>query len=77
MFCPKHSHELALEHIGRYLKQTFEHKMVMNPSTDICKIDAYSDTNFARMYGHKKPADPLCLKICTGCVIIFADVPIP
>jgi hypothetical protein len=25
MFCPKHSHELALKCIGRYLKQTSEH----------------------------------------------------
>jgi hypothetical protein len=37
MFCPKHSHELALKRIGRYLKQTSERGMVMNPSADICK----------------------------------------
>ncbi len=52
MFCPKHSHELALKRIGRYLKQTSEHGMIMNPSTDICKIDAYPDADFAGMYGH-------------------------
>ena len=38
MFCPKHSHELALKRIGRYLKQTSERGMIMNPSTDICKL---------------------------------------
>ncbi len=50
--------------------------MNMNPSTDICKIDAYPDADFAGMYGHKKPVDPSCVKSCTGFVITFADVPI-
>jgi hypothetical protein len=76
MFCPKHSHELALKRIGRYLKQTSDRGMVMNPSTDICKIDAYPDADFAGMYGHEKPVDPSCVKSCTGFVITFADVPI-
>jgi hypothetical protein len=45
MFCPKHSHELALKRIGRYLKQTPDRGMVMNPSSD----DAYPDADFAGM----------------------------
>jgi len=76
MFCPRHSHELALKRIGRYLKQTSERGMVMNPSTDLCKIDAYPDADFAGMYGHEKPTDPSCAKSRTGFVITFADVPI-
>jgi hypothetical protein len=59
MLCPKHSHELAVKLIGRYLKQTSEHGMIKNPSTDICKIDAYHDADFAGMYGHEMPVD-LC-----------------
>ncbi len=76
MFCLKHSHELALKRIGRYLKQTSDRGVVMNPSTDICKIDAYPDANFVGMYGHKKLVDPSCVKSHTGCVITFADAPI-
>jgi hypothetical protein len=34
IFCPKHSHELALKCIGGYLKQTLDRGMVMNPSTE-------------------------------------------
>ncbi len=45
MFCPKHSHELALKRIGRYLKQTPDRGMVMNPSSDVCKTDAYPDAD--------------------------------
>ena len=76
MFCSKHSHEFALKRIGRYLKQTSDRGMVMNLSTDICKIDAYPDADFAGMYGHEKPVDPSCVKSCTGFVITFANVPI-
>ena len=75
MFCPKHSHELALKCIGRYLKQTLERGMVMNPSTDICKTDAYPGAGFVGMYGHEKPVNPSCVTSCTGFVIWFADVP--
>ncbi len=50
--------------------------MVMNHSTDICKIDAYPDANFAVMYGHTKLVDPSCVKSCTRFAITFADVPI-
>jgi hypothetical protein len=48
--------------------------MVMNPSTNICKNNAYPDADFAGMYGHEKPVDPSCVKSCTGFVITFTDV---
>jgi hypothetical protein len=76
MFCPKHLHELALKCIGRYLKQTSDHGMVMNPSSDVCKIDAYPDADFAGMYGHEDCTDPACAKICTGFIITFAECPV-
>ncbi len=50
--------------------------MVMNPSADICKIDAFPDADFAGMYGHEEPTDPSCTKSCTGFVIAFAYIPI-
>jgi hypothetical protein len=66
MFCPKHSHELALKRIGRYLKQMPVRGMVMNPSTELCQIDAYPDADFAGMYGHEKPTDPSCVRVALG-----------
>ncbi len=48
----------------------------MNPSAELCKIDAYPDADFAGMYGHEKPTDPSCVKSRSGFVITFADVPI-
>jgi hypothetical protein len=75
MFCPKHSHDLALNQIGCYLKQTPDRGMVMNLSSNVnvCKIDAYSDAYFAGMYGHEEHADPACAKSWTGFIITFAD----
>jgi hypothetical protein len=67
---PKHLHELALKRIGHYLKQTSDHGMVMNVSSDVCKIDAYPDADFSGMYGHEEHTDPACAKSCTGfCVM--------
>ncbi len=64
MFCPKHSHELALKRIGRYLKNTSSRGMVINPTRELT-IDAYPDAVFAGMYGHEKPTDPACAKSCS------------
>ncbi len=76
IFCPKHLHKLALKHIGRYLKQTLDQGMVMNPSSNVCKIDAYPDADFAGMYGHEGHTDPACAKSWTGFIITFADCPV-
>jgi hypothetical protein len=75
MFCPKHSHELALKRIWRYLKNTSSHGMVINPTRELT-IDAYPDADFAGMYGHEKPTDPACAKSRSGFVIVCAGVPV-
>jgi hypothetical protein len=76
MLCPKHLHELALKRIGCYLKQTSDCGMVMNPSSNVCKIDAYPDADFAGMYGHEDCTDPACAKSYTGFIITFAECPV-
>ncbi len=73
MFCPKHLHELALKCIGCYLKQTSDHGIVVNPSSNVCKIDAYLDPDFAGMYGHEDHTDSACAKSHTGFIITFAE----
>jgi hypothetical protein len=49
MFSPRHSHELALKRIGRYLKATGEKGLILNPSQDF-KIHCYPDADFAGLY---------------------------
>jgi hypothetical protein len=50
--------------------------MVMNPSSDVCKIDAYPDADFAGMYGHEEHTDLACTKSRIGFIINFADCPV-
>jgi hypothetical protein len=45
--------------------------MVMNPSSDVCKIDAYPDAHFAGMYGHEEHTDPASTKSRIGFIINF------
>jgi hypothetical protein len=76
MFSPRHLDELVLKCLGRYLKQTSDHGMVMNVSNDVYKIDAYPDADFVGMHGHENHTDPACAKSCNGFIITFADCPL-
>ena len=75
MFSPRHSHELALKRIGRYLKATREKGLILNPSQDF-KIDCYPDADFAGLYGYEQVTDPTCVKSHTGFVITVSDCPV-
>ena len=48
-FCPKRSHELALERIGRYLRGTIEESLILKPNiiTNKFKIDIYVEAALA------------------------------
>ena len=59
-----------------YLKHIQNHGLLVDPNYDIFKVDAYPDSYFAGIYGHKNPDDPECAKSCTGFVITFADYPV-
>jgi hypothetical protein len=76
MFCPKKSHEEALKRIGRYLKATSTRGLVINPTSDVLKIDAYPDADFAGMYGYEKHDDPSCVKSRTDYVINVSNCPV-
>ena len=39
-----------LKRIGRYLKQASDQGMVMNPSSNVCKIDTYPNADFPGIY---------------------------
>ena len=75
MVCPRHSHELALKRIERYLKATCSREHILNPSSKV-KIDCYLNADFPGMCGHEKINDPACVKSRTGYVITVADCPV-
>ena len=73
MFCPRHSHEKALKRLDCYLKATRKRGLVLNPTSDTLKIDAYPDANFAGMYGHKENTNPAYVKSRSRYMITVAD----
>ena len=76
MLCPKHWHETALKCIGRYLKETRDQGLILNPSFDVCKLDYDPDAYFSGMYGREILTDSACVKIRTRFVITFDDCPV-
>ena len=76
IFRPQVSHELELKRLARYLKHTEDRGLMLDPNSDIFKVDAYPDADFTGMYGHEKHNDPACAKSCTGSIITFYDCPV-
>ena len=74
-FAPRHSHEVGVKTIGRYLLATRDKGLVMNPS-DSFDINAYPDADFAGMWGHEDPLDPTSVKSRAGFVINVANCPV-
>ena len=74
-FSPKRSHEQGVKMIGRYLLKTRDKGLVLSPSDDL-HINAYPDADFAGMWGHEDPLDPICVKSRSGYVITVADCPV-
>ncbi|KAL7456501.1 hypothetical protein ACHAXS_000383 [Conticribra weissflogii] len=52
MCCPKRLHEIAL----KYIKANCDYRLILNPLKEL-EINAYPNTDFAGMYGHKKTKD--------------------
>jgi hypothetical protein len=69
------SHKNALKKIGRYLKGTLDHRLILNPSNKL-KIDSNPDADFAGLWNRDDVQDPHCIRSRTGHIINFADCPV-
>jgi Reverse transcriptase (RNA-dependent DNA polymerase) len=72
---PKHLHEIALKHIGRYLMGTKDKGLIIRPSNEL-KIDFYVDAAFAGLWGYEDKQDPVCVKSRSGYVLFVGDCPV-
>ena len=41
MFSPKFSQKILLNILARYLKQTKDHGLVLDPNSDVCKVESF------------------------------------
>ena len=39
-------------------------------------VDCYADADFAGLWGHEDPQDPICARSRTGFVVTFANCPL-
>ena len=72
---PKHSHEIALKRIGRYLVGTRDRGLILQPTKEI-QIDMYVDADFAGLWGYEDKDDPACVKSRSGYVILVGNCPV-
>ena len=73
MFSPNISHRFALKRLAQYFKNTQDLGLLLDPNSDIFKVDAYPDDDFSEMYGHKKHDDTACAQSRTGFIVTFDD----
>ena len=68
----KASHETAVKRICRHLQGTKDNGLVFNPYKKLV-VDCYDDEDFAGLWGHEYPQDPIFDRIRTGFVVTFSS----
>ena len=71
----KVSHETAVKRICRYIQGTKDNSLVFNPSKKLV-MDCYADADFAGLWRHEDPEDPIYAGSRTGFVVNFANCPL-
>ena len=61
-----------MKRICPYLQGTKDNGLVFNPSKKLV-MDCYDDADFAGLWGHEDPQDPICTRSRTGFVVIFTN----
>jgi hypothetical protein len=73
--CTRCSHEIALEHIGQYLRGTMTKGLILHPNGSL-DSDNYVDSDFVGLWPFEDKQDPACMKSRTGFVICISSCPI-
>ena len=68
----KTSHKTAVKRICRYIQGTKDNGIVFNPSKKLV-VDCYADADFAGLWVHEHPQDPICARSRTGFVVTFSN----
>ena len=64
-----------MKRICRYLQVTKYNGLFFNPSKKLV-VDCYAVADFAGLWGHEDPQDPICAISRTGFVVTFSNCPI-
>ncbi len=69
------SHQTALLHICCNLKVMADKGLSFQPMADLT-LDCYIDADFAGLYNVEHQMDPVCVKSCTGYVLLLGGCPL-
>ena len=69
------SHKIEVKRIFRYLQCTKDNGLSFNPPKKLV-VDCYADADFAGLWGHEDPQDPICDRSRTVFVVTFAKCPL-
>ena len=64
------SNETSEKRICRYLQGNRNNGIVFNPSKKLV-VDCYADADFAGLWGHEYPQEPICARSRTVFVVTF------
>ena len=64
-----------MKRIFWYLQSSKDNGLVFNPSKKLV-VDCYADADFAGLWGHADPQDPISARSKTGFVVTFANCPL-
>ena len=83
IYSPKRSHEIAMEQIGRYIKETASEGLILHPKRPASEnnkhyfdIDVYVDADFASGWGTEDGTNPDSVKSRTRFVVEVMGFPI-
>ena len=71
----KVSHNTAVKRICRYLQGTKDNGLVFNPSKKLV-VGCCTDEDFAGLWVHEDPQDPICARSRTVIMVTFSNFPL-
>ena len=71
----KASPDTSVKRIFRYLQGTKDNGLVFNPSKNLV-VDCYAGADFAALWGHENPQEPICASNRTGFAVTFSNCPL-
>ena len=72
----KHSHEVGIKHVARYLMGARDKGLILFPDTSKLQLDLFADADFAGLFVAEDKHDLESVKSRAGLIMSFGGVPI-
>ena len=72
---PLQSNAKSVKRISCYIKGAEETSLILEPSQNL-HVDYYVDAEFSGLWGDEEDQNTLCVKSCTGFIVVFMVFPL-